>query len=670
MLVLPFLAGFYDKGVGPARINLSVGLCLIDVLQPETLQHTIFSGTSEIQLEERVVAIRKVMGYANDLYVRSSIISQSAVSGLAPVFPESVVQDTELILKPNQELLSFLMDTAVGQGLRRTKTSVYKPVKLQDGTFTRCYKLLMSIEDFVYKSVHSKEMNPAAYYAITLSNSTPKQMIDLISHLDDPRFPFLVKDRSHFSFKNGIIDAATEKFYFYKHRGMIDLSLWMNVGVVSELPATLATANFFDSDYPTGLTHSVVITGPVLADTTIHLASSGSGSSAAHASASSSSSSSGSSSFSSRDVHSHDHKVHPTSRHPDLQQLYNHPLAQKLDSSECLRDPFDIPTPEFDKLLDDQKFDTKTKFWLMALMGRLLHNVGTLDDWQVCPYIYGIAGSGKSTILKILQLVYEACDNGTMMAEGETTFCDQHLLDKSIVFGMDIGKTTTLNTPRFNSYISGEMMSHPIKYQTAHDGPWTAPFIFASNNLPPFKDTAGNIARRVLIFQFLFAILCGDGDLFKRCTEELPLILSKMIHVYGRARKMFGNISNLLQHPGVLPEMLHSTCRDFLMLCSPISSFLTSTDVEIKLGNRCTKLDFERGLKVFGLAGTHNDKNTREFRLNNIEHSTLFLQNSCTLIMDTKGVVTHIEGLKVLNIHVFNPHIQSAAPPSFRNNPI
>jgi hypothetical protein len=59
----------------------------------------------------------------------------------------------------------------------------------------------------------------------------------------------------------------------------------------------------------------------------------------------------------------------------------------------------DIPTPNIQSILDyqykDQEEYNEISKWVYILIGRLLYNAGQHDDWQVMPFVRGIAGSGK-----------------------------------------------------------------------------------------------------------------------------------------------------------------------------------------------------------------------------------------------------------------------------------
>ena len=49
----------------------------------------------------------------------------------------------------------------------------------------------------------------------------------------------------------------------------------------------------------------------------------------------------------------------------------------------------DIPTPNFDKVLQYQKFEPEVCNWAYVMGGRLCYNVGELDSWQNYPILQG-----------------------------------------------------------------------------------------------------------------------------------------------------------------------------------------------------------------------------------------------------------------------------------------
>ena len=285
---------------------------------------------------------------------------------------------------------------------------------------------------------------------------------------------------------------------------------------------------------------------------------------------------------------------------------------------------------------------------MYILCGRLLHNVGALDDWQVTLYIRGVAGSGKSSILKTMAMMYEAGDVGYMMSDGQPTFCDEHLYEKNIVMAMDLDKTTTFSATRINSMTSGEKLSINRKFKTALNETWRPPMIIASNAQPPWPDVAGNLMRRFPILTFNHPVRHSDPHLFAKLQTEVPILLLKMARVYLQAVQEYGGRS--LWEPGVLPAMCHAAKRQYLITSNPLAAFLSSDQVVYQDHMQTEASVFRRALMHFMKA--YGDRKAPAIgMINRVDHSHLFAMYQCELIdaVAPNGVVkTSIRGLSVV----------------------
>ena len=83
-------------------------------------------------------------------------------------------------------------------------------------------------------------------------------------------------------------------------------------------------------------------------------------------------------------------------------------MQRMTPEKESTFDALQLKTPEFDTLLDTQKFADDTKMWIFVMLARCFFPVGHLDYWQVIFFVKGVAGSGKSTIAKWLRHFFPA----------------------------------------------------------------------------------------------------------------------------------------------------------------------------------------------------------------------------------------------------------------------
>jgi phage/plasmid-associated DNA primase len=299
-----------------------------------------------------------------------------------------------------------------------------------------------------------------------------------------------------------------------------------------------------------------------------------------------------------------------------------------IESLSLLCDPMTIETPNFDKILLDQDYDDSTRYWMYAMCGRLFHDVGSMDDWQVCPFVRGVAGSGKSTILKIMKMMYEDHNVGSLMSDGQPTFSDEHLYDKFVVVAMDLDKEVQISGTRINSMISGEGLSVNRKFKIALNCVWKAPLMMASNSQPPFKDVAGNIVRRFVIFLFNNSIRYSDPQLFSKLQLEIPVLLVKMARIYLDAVTRYGKQS--IWEDDILPSIIHQARRQYLVTANPVSAFLESEWVQFGAGLRTSSSDLKKYMVQF--SKDFGDRRMPSIGiLSKVDHGHLFAMYGCEL---------------------------------------
>ena len=205
-----------------------------------------------------------------------------------------------------------------------------------------------------------------------------------------------------------------------------------------------------------------------------------------------------------------------------------------------------IPTPNMDKILNFQGFSQAMQEWLLVLLGRLIYNLGELDNWQVIPFLYGEAGSGKSTIVDyICTYIYEAIDVGTMSNNIEKKFGLCALATKLMFKGPEIKHDFSLEQAEFQQIVSGEEVQIHTKYKTADAVRWRAPGILAGNEVPGWADNSGSISRRIIPFHFNNSVpeAQHDSELPKKLAEEMPAIILKANRAYHAAVLRLGKAS-------------------------------------------------------------------------------------------------------------------------------
>jgi hypothetical protein len=269
----------------------------------------------------------------------------------------------------------------------------------------------------------------------------------------------------------------------------------------------------------------------------------------------------------------------PYKREPGQQPLGSHVIAANYfehPMEYAGKAPWqDIPTPNLDKILDLQKFEPEVRRWLYIFIGRLMHDLNEHDGWQIIPFLKGVGGSGKSTLVnEVCGNIYEAQDVGILSNNCERRFGLSALVDKLLFLAPEIKHDLQLEQAEFQSIVSGEQIQINKKHETAFSAKWTTPGILAGNEMPGWIDNSGSIGRRVLIFHFCHQVPANKGDmeLNKKLKAEMGNILQKCTRAYIEAVVHVG-ADNVWNH---LPPYFRDQQHQLMIATNSAFHFLDS----------------------------------------------------------------------------------------------
>jgi hypothetical protein len=245
-------------------------------------------------------------------------------------------------------------------------------------------------------------------------------------------------------------------------------------------------------------------------------------------------------------------------------------------------DPIDIECLHIQRILDSQNFEPEVCRWFYASVGRMVFDVGEIDNWQFFPFCKGTAGSGKSTIMRLASKMYNEIDVGNLMSEGSKSFSVEHLVDKYIFFCFDVDDKCTFSLTRWNQMVSGEPITIERKFKVPIQKNWSSAGAFSGNAFPPWVDQAGNISRRMLNFIFTQTIKDVDPNLFDKCLKEMGAFMKKCISCYFDLIEKFGDKG--IWDNGVLPHYFHKTRRQMQAETNPLQAFLQDDQCILEVG--------------------------------------------------------------------------------------
>lgn len=205
-------------------------------------------------------------------------------------------------------------------------------------------------------------------------------------------------------------------------------------------------------------------------------------------------------------------------------------------------DWFDIPTPALTSIMQYQELDEDVQRWHWAFLGRLFHDVGELDTWQVAFFLRGVAQSGKSSIILFWKTFFEAEDVGAIANNIEGTFGWGVLADKLVCLGPELRGDFVSNVDQatLQSIISGEIVSLARKNKDPITLLWKAPLFLVGNDELIFKDSSGQIARRIASIEYMKRVTEVDSSLPQKLDAERDLIMIKANRAYLSAVNSVG----------------------------------------------------------------------------------------------------------------------------------
>ena len=237
----------------------------------------------------------------------------------------------------------------------------------------------------------------------------------------------------------------------------------------------------------------------------------------------------------------------------------------------------DIPTPNFQSILDYQDFPEDVCYWMYVMGGRLCFDVGDIDSWQIIPFLKGIARSGKSTLItKVFKKFYESEDVRTLSNNVERKFGLGSIFDGLMFIAPEVKGDLCLEQAEFQSLVSGEDISIAIKHEKAKSVEWKTPGILGGNEVPNWKDNSGSVLRRLLPWNFSRQVQEADPHLDDKLEKEMPVILLKCVRAYLDYAQKYSDqdIWN------VVPTYFKTIQTQVAMVTNSLQNFLASEKVQ------------------------------------------------------------------------------------------
>lgn len=262
-----------------------------------------------------------------------------------------------------------------------------------------------------------------------------------------------------------------------------------------------------------------------------------------------------------------------------------------FETYDHIEDWWDIPTPHFQNILDYQELDDEVSKWLYVMGGKMCFDVCDLDQWQIIPFLKGIAGSGKSTIItNVYKLFYENEDVKTLSNNIERKFGLSSICNGKMFIAPEVKGDLCLEQAEFQSLVSGEDVSIARKYENAKSIKWNVPGILGGNEVPNWKDNSGSVLRRILTWNFGIVVQDKDKDpnMAQKLEKELPAILLKCIRGYLEYSQKYKDKDIW----SIVPSYFKGVQNQVAMVTNSLRNFLSSEKVTYSKDAKCPQKIF------------------------------------------------------------------------------
>lgn len=177
--------------------------------------------------------------------------------------------------------------------------------------------------------------------------------------------------------------------------------------------------------------------------------------------------------------------------------------------------------PPLESIFHTQCFSSRTSFIVCAMLGRLLFDCDVLDNFEVCMFLKGRAGVGKSTLLNTMRNILPLDEIGVISSNVEPVFGLQCLPGKRCWLAPELSSSCSLNQAQLQSLISNEVMQIAVKGKPSLTTRIRGRGAIAGNEIPSqWTDNGGSLLRRLIMIPFRKKVEKVDSDLLHMLSTD------------------------------------------------------------------------------------------------------------------------------------------------------
>ena len=252
-------------------------------------------------------------------------------------------------------------------------------------------------------------------------------------------------------------------------------------------------------------------------------------------------------------------------------------IDQDFDNTDYGDDFMNIPCV-VKKILGDQNFTREDQSFILGVaLGRLIFEPGLYDNWEIIPFLWGLAQTGKSCLIDACSKLFDPRDVQGVGNNIEKQFGLANLVGKKLWVANDVKKNFGMDAGDLQTITSLELMSVAVKFKDAISIKWNVPGIIAGNEIPrSWTDTLRALERRILLIDFPNSV-ARDNQVKADLANERSAFYRIITHAYHYWQRKCGRF-DIWQHA---PKRFKESRRIITEHENPTEMYLNSSEVEI-----------------------------------------------------------------------------------------
>lgn len=248
---------------------------------------------------------------------------------------------------------------------------------------------------------------------------------------------------------------------------------------------------------------------------------------------------------------------------------------------ELMKNPMTGLDQPLVELFRTQQYSDREIEIACAMLGRVLYPIGH-DGREIMNFLKGVGGSGKSSLLKLLESFFDPSRIAVMGNTTEVVFGLETFIGKDLVMATDLTKTANVDAADILNMVSNDRMAIKRKNKTQESVELNCHFLAAGNQIPVnWMDVDGNFLRRLFFLDFPLKPPVDDRYFKSRLRGSGGFSYRFLNCAYLTLKHTLPDRANFWD---MIPDRFITNRRNFLCQTSVLLTFMTENAHRLEYG--------------------------------------------------------------------------------------